>query len=164
LVRAYKEGVPMGGGLPVTRQSSAPKLLIVADKDPLGANLDRVQVVKGWLDANGHSQEQVYNVAWSHPEQRQLDAQGALPAVGNTVDIATGKYTNSIGTNNLSVVWSDPDFNPALSAFYYVRVLEIPTPRWPVFDAIRYGVELPDDAVLIHQERAYSSPVWYQHH
>jgi hypothetical protein len=137
-----------------------PTLLISALKDPEGANLDRVQVVKGWIDSAGKLHEKVFDVAWSDPDKRKL-AGGKLTPVGDTVDIAKASYTNSIGAPDLRTVWSDPDFNPGQRAFYYVRVLEIPTPRWVLFDALRYGAKLPADAQLKSQERAYTSPIWY---
>jgi hypothetical protein len=154
----YARGVPMGSDLKVGK--GKPTLLISALKDPEGANLDRVQVVKGWIDSAGKLHEKVFDVAWSDPDKRKL-AGGKLTPVGDTVDIAKASYTNSIGAPDLRTVWSDPDFNPGQRAFYYVRVLEIPTPRWVLFDALRYGAKLPADAQLKSQERAYTSPIWY---
>jgi hypothetical protein len=159
----YERGVPMGGDLTNAPGGKAPALLIRAVKDPDGANLDRVQVVKGWLDKAGETHEKVYTVAWSG--DRKLDANGTLPAVGNTVDLTTAKYANTIGAPELAVVWEDPDFDPAQRAFYYVRVLEIPTPRQQVYDAVALGLT-PDQIRDIGeppsiQERAYSSPIWY---
>jgi hypothetical protein len=136
-----------------------PQFIIRAMKDPDHANLDRVQVVKGWLDRDGQQREQVYNVAWSG--ERALDAAGKLPAVGNTVDIATGVWNNSIGEPELAAHWSDPDFNPGQRAFYYVRVLQIPTPRHSLLDALALQIEPPEEGPATIQERAYSSPVWY---
>ncbi|MEQ9694049.1 DUF3604 domain-containing protein [Shimia sp. SDUM112013] len=155
----YTKGVPMGSDMRPRESDVAPTFLIGALRDPIGANLDRVQVVKGWMDTNGDLHEKVYDVAWSG--DRAPDADGKLPAVGNTVDLETASWQNSIGASELTTVWSDPDFDPAESAFYYVRVLEIPTPRWVVYDKVRFGIELPEEALLIHQERAYSSPIWY---
>jgi hypothetical protein len=155
----YTKGVPMGGDLRPREGDAAPTFLIAALRDPIGANLDRAQVVKGWLDAEGELHERVYDVAWSG--DRELDANGTLPEVGNTVDLETASWANSIGTSELLTVWTDPDFAPGERAFYYVRVLEIPTPRWVVYDKVRYGIDLPPEAQLIHQERAYSSPIWY---
>jgi hypothetical protein len=156
----YRQGIPMGGDLTAAPAGKAPSLLIHAAKDPVGANLDRVQVIKGWLDADNQPQERIYDVAWSG--DRQLDSNGKVPAVGNTVDLSTGLYSNDIGTAQLAVVWTDPDFDPALSAFYYVRAIEIPTPRHSLYDAIALGV---DPAITNYpatiQERAYSSPIWY---
>ena len=155
----YSKGVPMGGDMRPREGDAAPSFMIYALKDPIGANLDRMQVVKGWLDADGGLQEKVYDVAWSG--DREPDANGKVSEVGNTVDLETASWANSIGTSELSTIWTDPDFDPAERAFYYVRVLEIPTPRWVVYDKVRYGIELPEDAQLTHQERAYSSPIWY---
>ncbi|MDV7143220.1 DUF3604 domain-containing protein [Tropicimonas sp. TH_r6] len=155
----YSRGVPMGGDLRPREGNVAPSFLIAALRDPIGANLDRVQVVKGWMDSEGALQERVYDVAWSG--DRVLDADGNLPEVGNTVDLETASWSNTIGTSEIATVWSDPDFDPAERAFYYLRVLEIPTPRWVVYDKLRFGIELPEEAQLIHQERAYSSPIWY---
>ncbi len=159
--RGYGKGVPMGGDLPKAPQNVVPSFLIHAAKDPVDANLDRIQVVKGWLDAKGDSYEKVYNVAWSG--DRKLSAKdGELPAVGNTVNLDTGAYTNDIGAPTLAVAWEDPDFDPAIPAFYYVRVLQIPTPRYSLLDAIALQADPADtgqDATI--QERAYSSPIWY---
>ena len=111
------------------------------------------------MDADGELQEKVYNVAWSNG--RELDAEGKLPEVGNTVDLEKASWTNTIGASELATVWTDPDFDPAERAFYYARVIEIPTPRWVVYDKVRFGIELPEEAQKTHQERAYSSPIWY---
>ena len=157
--RGYEKGVPMGGDLPKRKGSGAPTFMVYALRDPIGANLDRIQVVKGWLDASGKTHEKVYDVAWS--PGRQQDANGVLPPVGNTVDIKAANWLNTIGAAELGTVWTDPDFDPAQRAFYYARVLEIPTPRWIVYDAFRYGVEIPEGATTVHQERAYTSPIWY---
>lgn len=156
----YRKGVPMGATLPQRNEAASPSFLVAAQRDPTGANLDRIQIVKGWLDSEGKTHERVYNVAWSG--ERTLNADGGLPAVGNTVDIATASYSNTIGRNELITVWKDPDFDSKERAFYYARVLEIPTPRWPVYDALRLGSELPDNARLILQDRAYTSPIWYK--
>lgn len=152
-------GVPMGGELANPPAARAPTLLIRAAKDPLGANLDRVQVVKGWLDPGDESREQVFNVAWSG--QRALDGDGRLPAVGDTVDRSTGATADSIGAETLEVVWSDPQFDPAQAAFYYVRVLQIPTARHALLDALALGMSEPSVGASVIQERAYSSPIWY---
>jgi hypothetical protein len=158
-VRAgYTRGVPMGGELKPGQ--GTPRFIISALKDPQGANLDRVQMVKGWVDAAGKAQERVYDVVWSSPETRKPSG-GKLPPVGDTVDVATATYRNSIGAAALTTLWTDPDFDPGQRAFYYVRVLEIPTPTWPAFDAVRYKLKLPADVRLKAQERAYSSPIWY---
>lgn len=157
--RGYEKGVPMGGDMrPAT--SDAPTFMVYALRDPIGANLDRVQIVKGWIDDSGDLHEQVYDVAWS--DDRAIGGDGKLPAIGNTVDIDAANYTNTIGASELASVWSDPDFDPAQQAFYYARVIEIPTPRWVLYDKVRLGAELPEDAVLIGQERAYTSPIWYK--
>ena len=159
-VRAgYKRGVPMGGELPAGK-NGAPRFIISALKDPQGANLDRVQVVKGWVDKAGKAQEKVFDVVWSSADVRKPVA-GKLPPVGDTVNVAAATYTNSIGAAALTILWTDPGFDPKLSAFYYVRVLEIPTPSWPAFDAARYKLKLPPDVRVKQQERAYSSPIWY---
>lgn len=156
----YRRGVPMGGELKPEGAKAAPHFLISALKDPIGANLDRVQVVKGWVDKAGKTQEKVFDVVWSSPETRKPVA-GRLPPVGDTVDVATASYTNSIGAPALTTVWRDPEFDPALRAFYYLRVLEIPTPSWPAFDAVRYKLKLPPEVRVKQQERAYTSPIWY---
>jgi hypothetical protein len=140
-------------------EAKAPSFMAYAVRDPAGANLDRIQIVKGWLDAKGATQEKVYDVAWSG--DRKLGANGKVPAVGNTVDVAKANWSNSIGASELGTVWTDPDFDPKQKAFYYVRVLEIPTPRWTTYDAFRFGVELPKDVPTSIQERGYTSPIWY---
>lgn len=156
----YAQGVPMGGDLEGNDANErSPQFLIRATKDPKNANLDRVQVVKGWVDANGQQHEQVFNVAWSG--ERQLDDNGKLKAVGNTVDLTTGAYSNSIGSPELSTVWTDPSFNAEQRAFYYVRVLQIPTPRHSLYDAIALQSEIPSEGPATIQERAYTSPIWY---
>ena len=157
--RGYQKGVPMGGDLRRQGSGGSPTFMVYALRDAVGANLDRIQIVKGWLDKKGNKHEKIYNVAWS--VGRELDSNGMLPAVGNTVDIAAANWTNTIGASELGTVWTDPDFDPDQSAFYYARVLEIPTPRWVVYDAFRFGVELPEAAETIGQERAYTSPIWY---
>ena len=155
----YAKGVPMGGDLKKAPAGKSATFLIAALKDPIGANLDRIQVVKGWMDAKGALQEKVYDVAWSGG--RRAGADGKVPPVGNTVDVARATYTNSIGASELLTAWTDPDFDPAERAFYYLRVLEIPTPRWTAYDSYRYGVPLVKGDSGIHQERAYTSPIWY---
>jgi hypothetical protein len=158
--RGYEKGVPMGGDLaPAPEGSQAPTFMAYALRDPIGANLDRIQIVKGWLDSAGKTHEKVYNVAWS--DARKPGADGNLPAVGDTVDVASASWTNTIGASELGAVWTDPEFDPADSAFYYVRVLEIPTPPWYAYDAFRFGIEVPKDAPKSQQERAYTSPIWY---
>jgi hypothetical protein len=158
-VRAgYTRGVPMGGEL--SAANGSPSLMISALKDPIGANLDRVQVVKGWIDASGKAQEKVFDVVWSDMDKRKAVG-GKVPAVGDTVDVATATYKNSIGAASLSTVWRDPEFNPAVRAFYYVRVIEIPTPSWPAFDALRFKLKLTPEVRVKQQERAYTSAIWY---
>jgi len=155
----YEKGVPMGGDLPANKSAKAPTFMVYALRDPIGANLDRIQIVKGWLDSKGNTHEKVYDVAWS--DNRKPGADGKLPPVGNTVDVKNANWTNTIGASELGTIWTDPDFNAKERAFYYARVIEIPTPRWIVYDAFRYGVELPKDAKTTGQERAYTSPIWY---
>ena len=159
----YRLGVPMGADLIAAADSDntdAPEFLVSAVKDPRGANLDRIQIVKGWLDARGNAQERVYNVAWS--DGRTIDALGALPAVGNSVDVSRARYSNTIGAAELSVCWIDPRFDPAQRAFYYARVLQIPTPRSALFDALALGLSAPPKGSSTLQERANTSPIWYQ--
>jgi hypothetical protein len=157
----YRKGVPMGGDLSTAPAGKSPTFLIAALKDSLSGNLDRIQVVKGWLDDKGNTQEKVYNVVWADAESRSLDADGKLPAVGNTVDVKNATWTNTIGDPELITVWSDPDFDPDQRAFYYARVMEIPTPRWTAYDAKRFNVDMPDNVLMYLQERAYTSPIWY---
>ena len=154
----YASGVPMGGDLKDAK--GAPKFIVSATKDPVGANLDRVQIVKGWVDASGKLNEKVFNVVWSSPESRTLSG-GKLTPVGDTVDIATASYKNTIGAPQLSTLWTDPEFNPNQKAFYYARVLEIPTPRWVLFDVLRYKAKLLPGTRVKDQERALTSPIWY---
>ena len=156
----YEKGVSMGGDLKkAPKGKKAPTFMVFALRDSVGANLDRIQIVKGWMDKKGKTHEKVYDVAWSG--DRKPDAKGKLPAVGNTVDLEAANWTNTIGASELATVWTDPDFDSNEKAFYYARVIEIPTPRWIVYDKVRLGAELPEDAELIHQERAYTSPIWY---
>jgi hypothetical protein len=155
--QAYAKGVPMGSDLkPVG--DKAPTFFVQAMKDPKSGNLDRVQIIKGWLDDKGRQQERIYDVAWSG--ERKPDAKGKLPAVGNTVDIAKGTYENSIGAAELQAAWTDPDYKAGQRAFYYARVLEIPTPRWSTIDAARMGIPIPKGLAASIQERAWSSPIW----
>jgi hypothetical protein len=157
--QGYEKGVPMGGDLSAHKGGKAPTFMVYSLRDPIGANLDRIQIIKGWLDANGKTHEKVYDVAWS--DNRKPDSDGKLPPVGNTVDIKNASWINSIGASELGAVWIDPDFDAKERAFYYARVIEIPTPRWIVYDAFRFGVEIPEGAETIHQERAYTAPIWY---
>lgn len=160
----YSKGVPMGGDLTSATNGKSPSFLISAIRDPNGANLDRVQVVKGWMADDGSRHEKVFDVAWSDSETRAPDTDGELPEVGNTVNIEDASYENSIGADHLAVTWSDPTFDPVQGAFYYLRVLEIPTPRWPAFDVLNYGAPIPEDMTesdFVAQQRAYSSPIWY---
>ena len=160
----YQRGVPMGGTLaphpPSTPGSGAPSFIVSALKDPIGANLDRVQVVKGWVDKAGQAHEQVFDVVWSAMDQRQ-PVSGKVPAVGDTVDVAKATYANTIGAPDLTTVWTDPEFDPAMRAFYYVRVLEIPTPSWVAYDMLRYHLQLDPAIPLKQQERGYTSAIWY---
>jgi hypothetical protein len=170
----YEKGVPMGGGgdLPprpkhseaapasAKRSEDGPTFMVYALRDPIGANLDRIQIIKGWLDKNGKTHEKVYDVAVSDGRKIGTDGRCKTP-VGNTVDLEAANWTNTIGASELAAVWTDPDFDADEKAFYYARVLEIPTPRWVLYDKVRLGAEIPKEAKLIHQERAYTSPIWY---
>jgi hypothetical protein len=151
----------MGGDLPIPAKGSAPTFLVSALRDPVGANLDRVQIVKGFIGEDGGARERIYDVAWGDTERRRPDAGGKLPPVGSTVDVERATWRNTIGDPALGAVWRDPDFDPDRPAFYYARVLEIPTPRWTTYDAVRYGIELSPDVPTAIQERAYTSPIWY---
>jgi hypothetical protein len=157
----YSKGVPMGGELQQAGWGDEPTFLVAALKDPYSGNLDRIQIVKGWLDKKGRTHEKVYNVAWGDAESRELDRKGRLPPVGNTVDVENATWTNTIGDPELITVWKDPDFDRKQSAFYYARVIEIPTPRWTAYDAKRFDVEMDDEVWMTIQERAYTSPIWY---
>jgi hypothetical protein len=156
----YEKGVPMGGDLTSGPKGKSPTFMVLALRDPIGANLDRIQIIKGWLDKDGKTHERVYDVAVS--DGRKIDADGRCKTpVGNTVDLEAANWTNTIGASELTTVWTDPDFNPDQKTFYYARVTEIPTPRWVLYDRVRLGAKLPKDAKLIGQERAYTSPIWY---
>ena len=155
----YRKGVPMGGDLFEAPSGKAPTFLVGAVKDLYSGNLDRIQVVKGWVDAKGERHEKVYDVAWS--DHRKPGANGKLPAVGNTVDVANATWTNTIGAAELLTVWKDPDFDAGQRAVYYARVLEIPTPRWTAYEAKRFGIEMSSEVPMVMQERAYTSPIWY---
>jgi Protein of unknown function (DUF3604) len=157
---AYAKGVPMGGGLKAAKPGQTPRFLVSALKDPQGANLDRVQVIKGWRGRDGKLYEKIYEVVFAG--NRKVDpATGKLPAIGSTVNLADATYSNTIGAPALATLWTDPEFDPAVSAFYYVRVLEIPTPRWTLYDVVRFKLKPPSGMPLVTQERAYSSPIWY---
>lgn len=155
-----QNGVPMGGDLTNAPKNQSPKFLIRAVKDPIGANLDRVQVIKGWRDDKGKLHEKIYNVALS--DGRKESRQGKVKSVDNTVDIARASYTNTSGDPELAVVWKDPEFDKSELAFYYVRVLEIPTPRWTAYDAKLFKIKnISQEIPMVTQERAYTSPIWY---
>ena len=156
----YEKGVPMGGDLPPAPEgNAAPSFMVYALRDPIGGNLDRIQIVKGWLDNDGKTQEKVYDVVWSG--DRKPGSDGKVPPVGNTVDAKKANWTNTIGASELGTVWTDPDFDPSVKAFYYARVIEIPTPRWSTYDAVRFGIDTPEGVPTSTQERAYTSPIWY---
>jgi hypothetical protein len=157
----YGKGVPMGGDLGKAQDGKAPTFLVGALKDPFSGNLDRIQIIKGWMDAKGETHEKVYDVVWGDADSRQPGADGKLPAVGNTVDVADATWTNTIGDPELITVWKDPDFDPAEPAFYYARVIEIPTPRWTAYEAKFFKVDAPEGAPMMTTERAYTSPIWY---
>jgi hypothetical protein len=155
----YAKGVPMGGDLHGAIPGKAPSFLVAAMKDAFSGNLDRIQIIKGWMDAEGDRHEKVYDVAWS--PGRKPGADGKVPAVGNTVDVANATWTNTIGAPELIAVWSDPDFDPSEPAFYYARVIEIPTPRWTAYEAKRFGITMDPEVPMTTTERAYTSPIWY---
>ena len=157
----YSKGVPMGGDLSRAPAGKAPTFLVAAVKDPMFGNLDRIQVIKGWLGKDGKAQERVYDVAWGDADRRKPGRDGKLPPVGNTVDVATATWTNTIGDPELTAVWTDPDFDPTVRAFYYARVIEIPTPRWTAYDQVRFGIQMAPEVPMTQQERAWSSPIWY---
>jgi len=149
----------MGGDLTAAPEGKAPTFMAIALRDPIGANLDRIQIIKGWLDAAGKTHEKVYDVIWSG--DRKPGANGKLPPVGNTVDVANANWTNSIGTPEMITVWADPDFDPQQRAFYYARVIEIPTPRWTAYEAKFFNIKMDKAVPMITQEMAYTSPIWY---
>jgi hypothetical protein len=155
----YAKGVPMGGDLKAAPAGKSPTFLVAALRDPMGANLDRIQIIKGWVDASGKAQEKIYDVAWSGKRKPRKD--GKLPPVGDTVNVATATWTNTIGAPELATVWKDPAFKPSQRAFYYARVIEIPTPRWTAYDQVRFGVKMSKDVPMKVQERAWTSPIWY---
>jgi len=156
--QGYELGVPMGSDLGSI--ATAPTFTVFAMKDPDGANLDRIQIIKGWVDSAARTHEEIINIAWSGDRRPGTD--GQLPAVGNTVDLKTAKYNNSIGAATLMGSWTDRNFNPEQHAFYYARVLEIPTPRWSTYDAVKNNLPLLVDVASTIQERAWSSPIWYK--
>jgi len=156
----YEKGVPMGGDLRKAPEGKSPAFLVAALKDPFSGNLDRVQIIKGWLKADGSTAEKIYGVAVS--DGRQIGADGRCQQkIGNTVDVKNATWKNTIGAPELITVWKDPEFDPKQRAFYYARVIEIPTPRWTAYDAKYYGLTLPPEVPVVHQERAYTSPIWY---
>jgi hypothetical protein len=157
----YQKGVPMGGDLAKAPAGKAPTFLVAAMKDPMFGNLDRIQIIKGWVGKDGKAQERVYDVAWGDADKRKPGRDGKLPPVGNTVDVATATWTNTIGDPELGAVWKDPDFDPTVRAFYYARVIEIPTPRWTAHDQVRFGLKMSPEVPMTQQERAWTSPIWY---
>ena len=158
----YAKGVPMGGDLPKAPNGShAPTFLVAAMKDPQGGNLDRIQIIKGWVDKGGTSHEKIYDVVWGNADRRVRGSNGKLTPVGDTVDIAHATWTNTIGNSELAAMWKDPDFDPSLRAFYYVRSIEIPTPRWTAYDCVRFGIKMSPEVPMEQQERAWTSPIWY---
>ncbi|MCI0444355.1 DUF3604 domain-containing protein [bacterium] len=158
-VSGYTKGVPMGGDLRKAPAGKKATFLVAALKDPFSGSLDRIQIIKGWLGKDGKTQEKVYDVVWSGDRKPGVD--GKLPAVGNTVNVANATWTNTIGSPELISVWIDPDFDASRPAFYYARVIEIPTPRWTAYEALRFGVKMTSDVPMTTQERAYTSPIWY---
>ena len=159
-IAGYSKGVPMGGDLYHAPAGVAPSFLVAAVKDPIGGNLDRIQIVKGWLDQSDELQEKIYDVALS--DEREVGPDGTVPAVGNTVDVANANWTNTIGDPELITVWTDPDFDADERAFYYARIIQIPTPRWTAYEVKYFELDnVSDDIPMITQERAYTSPIWY---
>lgn len=157
----YMKGIPMGGDLINAPKGKSPTFLVGALKDPYSGNLDRIQIVKGWVDKKGETQEKVFNVVWGDADKRTIDKEGKIPVVGNTVNVEKATWSNSIGAAELITVWTDPDFDPTQKAFYYARVIEIPTPRWTAYDANRFGVTMAKESPMTTTERAYTSPIWY---
>jgi hypothetical protein len=158
--QGYRHGVPMGGELWKAAKGKIPGFMVRALRDPDGANLDRIQIIKGWLDKNGETHERIYDIAVS--DNRKIDSNGrAKDPVGNTVNVDKATFTNTIGDALMTAYWQDPDFDPAEAAFYYVRILEIPTPRWTTYDAAFFGIKRPDNVPATIQDRAYTSPIWY---
>ncbi len=157
--QGYGRGVPMGGELRSPPSGAAPTFMVRALRDPDGANLDRLQIIKGWLGADGETQERIYDVACS--DDRAIVNRRCDQPVGNTIDVDNATYTNSIGDALLMGYWTDPDFDPGERAFYYVRIIEIPTPRWTAYDAKRFGITMPPEVTMTVTDRAYTSPIWY---
>jgi hypothetical protein len=155
----YAKGVPMGGDLRTATSGKSPSFLVAAMKDSYSGNLDRIQIVKGWLDKDGRTHEKIYDVVWSGDRKPGQD--GKVSPVGSTVDVAKATWKNTIGAPELSTTWTDPDFDAKQPAFYYARVIEIPTPRWTAYEALRFGVKMPPEVPMTTQERAYTSPIWY---
>jgi len=160
-IAGYTKGVAMGGELKAAPKGKAPTFLVAALKDPYGGNLDRIQIVKGWLGKDGKPRERIFDVVWSDPGKRKRDEKGRLTPVGNTVNVATATWTNTIGAPELIAVWKDPSFDPSQKAFYYARVLEIPTPRWTAYDAAYFKVKMDKEVPMTTLERAWTSPIWY---
>ncbi|MFI5156796.1 MAG: DUF3604 domain-containing protein, partial [Chitinophagales bacterium] len=156
----YAHGVPMGGNLSKASTGKAPVFLIYALRDPEGPNLDRIQIIKGWLGKDGKTYERIFDVAVSGGRKIGPDGRCKIP-VGSTVDVANATYSNTIGTATLSAYWKDPAFNSSERAFYYIRVIQIPSPRWTAYDQKRFGIKMPDYVPLIVTDRAYTSPIWY---
>jgi hypothetical protein len=156
----YEKGVPMGADLPAAPTGKAPTFLVAALKDPKTGNLDRIQIIKGWVDKSGKTHEKIFDVVWGDADKRKV-VKGKLTPVGNTVNVARAMWTNSIGDPELIAVWKDPEFDPSLRAFYYARVLEIPTPRWTAYDAAYFKVKMAAHVPMTTQERAFTSPIWY---
>jgi hypothetical protein len=154
----YTRGVPMGGDLRPGPEGAMPTFMVRALRDPDGANLDRIQIIKGWLEANGETQERIWDVACAG---REIVADACDGEVGSTVNIEDASWTNTIGSAALAGFWKDPEFDPAEKSFYYVRVLEIPTPRWTAYDAKFFDIDMPDGTPMTVQDRAYTSPIWY---
>jgi hypothetical protein len=159
-VVGYAKGVPMGADLKPAPAGKAPTFLVAALKDRSSGNLDRIQIIKGWLDKDGKTHETIYDVVWGDADRRKI-VNGKLTPVGNTVDVATATWSNTIGDPELITVWTDPDFDPSVRAFYYARVLEIPTPRWTAYDAAYFKVTMDPKVPMTTQERAFTSPIWY---
>jgi hypothetical protein len=158
----YAKGVPMGGDLTKpAKGAKTPSFLVAAMKDPQSGNLDRIQIIKGWTDKDNKEHEKIYDVTWSDMQTRKIGKDGKVPPVGDTVDVANASWEDTIGSPQLTGVWTDPDFDASQRAFYYVRAIEIPTPRWTAYDAKRFGIKMPPEVPMKHQERAWTSPIWY---